>query len=347
MVTRTLSGSVAPRERPTTVATPVLVTTNLTMTYRVPVREAGLRAALRSLARRTYRTVEAVRGISFEVGPGTIVGFLGPNGAGKTTTLKLLSGVLHPTGGAASVLGYTPAQRSYAFLRQIAMVRGSRPLGGPGELTVLDALRFQQLIYEMTEVDFRRNLAELCEMLALEPLLSRQVRALSLGERMRCGLASSLIYRPRVLFLDEPTLGLDVTATAMLRRFIATYGEQTGATILLTSHYMADVETLCRRVILIDHGALIYDGDLAGLAARLAPYKVVRVVVTADEAPDWTRWGDVIAVDGTSVSLRVPRAEVPGLTARLLSELPVADLTVEEPALESVMDQVYREGVAA
>jgi ABC-type uncharacterized transport system ATPase subunit len=316
----------------------------LTMTYRAPVREAGLKAAVGSIFRREYREVAAVRALSFAVAPGEVVGFIGPNGAGKTSTLKMLSGVLHPTGGDARVLGFEPWRREYAFLRQLAFIRGSRPIGGPPELTVLDALRFQRLVYEVPDDDFRRNLAELSELLSLGPLLERQVRALSLGERMRAGLASSLIYRPRVLFLDEPTIGLDVSATAVVRRFIAAYAEQSGATVLLTSHYVADVETLCRRVLLIDQGALRYDGDLAGLVARLSPWKLVKVAV-AEESVDWPRYGEVVANDGGRVSLRVPRDDVPAVTARLLSELRVADLAVEEAPLESVIDRAYREGV--
>ncbi|MFL5807607.1 MAG: ATP-binding cassette domain-containing protein, partial [Roseiflexaceae bacterium] len=214
------------------------------------------------------------------------------------------------------------------------------------ELTVMDALRFQQLVYEVPDAEFRRNLAELVEMLELQPLLARQLRALSLGERMRSGLAWSLLYRPQVLFLDEPTLGLDVSAVAMMRRFIADYSRQTGATTLLTSHYMADVETLCKRIILIDRGALAYDGALAGLTTRLAPYKLVKIAV-AGEPPVWERFGEVIAAEGPTASLRVPRADVPSVTARLLAELHVADLAVAEPALESVIEQVYREGATA
>ncbi|MFZ5815823.1 MAG: ABC transporter ATP-binding protein [Bacillota bacterium] len=318
---------------------------NLAITYRVPVRESGLRAAFGSLFHRRFQLVQAVRGISFDLAPGEVVGFIGPNGAGKTSTLKMLSGLLHPTGGSARVMGCIPWRREPGFLRQIAMIRGSRPLGVAGELTVLDALRFQQLIYEVPEPEFKRNLAELADLLHLEPLLQRQARALSLGEKMRAGLAWSLVYRPRILFLDEPTLGLDVSATAMMRRFIAGYSRQTGAAVLLTSHYMADVESLCRRVILIDKGAVAYDGELARLAARLAPYKLLSVAVPERVQPDWSRYGEVVSTEAERVSLRVLRDQVPSATARLLAELPVADLTVTEAPLESVIDQVYREGV--
>ncbi len=318
----------------------------LAMTYRAPVWEAGLRAAAGALFRRRVREIPAVRGISFSLEPGEVVGFIGPNGAGKTTTLKMLSGVLHPTGGAARVLGFVPWKRERHFLRQIALIRGSQPIGGPGELTVLDALRFQQLIYEVPDGAFRGNLAELTAMLDLAPLLQRQVRALSLGERMRAGLALALLYRPRVLFLDEPTIGLDVTAVGMVRRFIAEYSRRTGATILLTSHYMADVERLCKRIVLIDGGALRYDGDLGGLAAALSPYKLVKVAVADGARPAWERFGEVVEAEDGKGALRVRRQEVPAVIAHLLAALPVADLSVEEPPLESVIDRLYREGVA-
>jgi ABC-type uncharacterized transport system ATPase subunit len=324
----------------------VITVQDLSMTYKAPVRAAGLASAVRSLFHREYRAINAVQGISFTLDAGEVVGFIGPNGAGKTTTLKMLAGILHPSSGEARVLGFQPWKRAPGFLRQMAMIRGSQPIGGPPELTVMDALRFQQLIYEVSAVDFRRNLSDLTALLDLSPLLERQVRALSLGERMRAGLALALLYRPRVLFLDEPTLGLDVTAVGMMRRFIADYSRTTEATILLTSHYMADVESLCKRIVLIDKGKLAYDGHLAGLALRLSPYKLVTVAISDDARPQWSGFGEVVEAGDGKVALRVHRQEVPAVTARLLSELPVMDLSVEEPPLESVMDRVYREGVA-
>lgn len=318
----------------------------LGMTFRAPLREEGLRAAAGSLFHREYREIQAVRDVSFVLEPGEVVGFLGPNGAGKTTTLKMLSGILQPTRGDVRVLGHVPWRRERALLRRIAMVRGSRPIGGPGELTVLDSLRFQQAIYETPDDAFERSLAELREMLDLDPILNRQVRALSLGERMRAGLAMSLVYRPRVLFLDEPTLGLDVSAVGAMRRFIARYVRETGATILLTSHYMADVESLCQRILLIDKGALRYDGPLARLSATLMPFKVLNVEVTAGTDPEWERFGDVTESSADRATIRVRRDQAPAATARLLAELPVTDLSVAEPPLESVIDRLYREGVA-
>jgi ABC-2 type transport system ATP-binding protein len=244
----------------------------------------------------------------------------------------------------------------------------------------MDAFRFQQIVYDVPDADFRRNLDQLIALLDIGRLLDRQLRALSLGEKMRCGLAHKLLYRPRVLFLDEPTIGMDVTGTAGVRRFIADYAVQTGATILLTSHYMADVETLCRRVILIDKGQLRYDGDLAGLATAISPYKLIRVALVAaaggtsgpagpagpagyagttstpDHAngngaiTDWTRFGPSVEVaesQNGKVTLRVRREDAPTVAARLLAELSIADLSVENPPLESVIDRVYREGVTS
>ncbi len=320
----------------------VIEVDGLSMTYRAPLRDAGLKAALRSLVHRTYKDVHAVSDVSFDVPAGQVVGFIGPNGAGKTTTMKILSGILHPTGGDAHVLGFTPWQRRTPFLKRIALIRGSQPLGGPVELTVLDSLRYQQLLYEVSDADYRANLAELTELLELGPILQRQVRALSLGERMRAGLASALLYRPEVMFLDEPTIGLDVTAATTMRRFVSGYAESTGATVLLTSHYMADVQSMCPRLILIDKGCVAYDGPLERLAARLSPYKLLRVSVPGAVKDDFAGVGEVVENSGETWVLRVRRDDAARATARLLGGLSVADLSVEEPPLETVIDQAYR-----
>ncbi|GAA0904462.1 ATP-binding cassette domain-containing protein [Virgisporangium ochraceum] len=324
----------------------VVVAQDLTMTYRVPVRAGGLAAALASVVRRRYRDVHAVRRVSFEIAPGEVVGFIGPNGAGKTTTMKLLSGLLHPTSGRIDVLGFTPWQRRAPFLKGIALIRGSQPVGGSQELTVLDALDYQRLLYDVTRGDYQQALTELTDLLELEPLLERQLRALSLGEKMRVGLALALLYRPRVLFLDEPTLGLDVSATATIRRFLATHAEQTGATILLTSHYMADVQQLCERLLLIDHGEVQYDGSLPELSARLSPFKLIRVSAPSARRDDVEPAGEIVQTGNGTWVLRVPRADVARATAALLSTVDVADLAVEEPALEDVIDRAYRDGLA-
>jgi ABC-type uncharacterized transport system ATPase subunit len=318
---------------------------DLCMTYRAPIRESGWKATLGSVFHRRYRDVPAVQDVSFALRPGEVVGFIGPNGAGKTTTMKILSGLLHATSGHVQVLGYSPWQRRADFLRRIAFIRGSQPVGGSQELTVLDSLQYQRLLYEVPAAEYRRNLEELTDLLKLEDLLHRQLRALSLGEKMRAGLALALLYRPEVMFLDEPTLGLDVSGATSIRRFVAEYAQQTGATVLLTSHYMADVASLCPRLVLIDKGKVQYDGKLDELAARLSPYKLIRLTAPhADEARLRAAGELVEASNGTWV-LRVPREEVARTTARLLTDLDVADLAVEEPPLDFVIDRAYREGV--
>jgi ABC-2 type transport system ATP-binding protein len=313
----------------------------LSMTYRVPVRDAGLAAAARALVRRQYRDVHAVRNLSFRIGTGQVVGFLGRNGAGKTTTLKILAGILHPTSGRVRVLDEIPWRRHNHYLRKIALIRGSQPIGDAPELTVLDSFRYQQVLYDIADAQFKQNLAELSELLDLGGILQRQVRALSLGERMRAGLALALVYRPTILFLDEPTIGLDVSAAKIIRTFIAEYSARTGATVLLTSHSMADVESLCPRLILVDDGAIAFDGRRDELSSAFAPAKLIRVAVTDDD-PDLTPYGDVLQRDRDQWLLRVDRDAVPATTARLLSRFRVADLSVEEPSLENVMDQAYQ-----
>lgn len=320
---------------------------DLNMTYKVPVRPSGVSAAVRSLFKREFQEVSAVRSVSFTVRSGELVGFLGPNGAGKTTTMKILSGILHPTGGQVNVSGFIPWKREYPFLHQIAVIRGSRPIAIPGELTVEDALRFQKLVYAISDQEFKINSEELVELLELAPLMQRQVRGLSLGERMRAGLAWSLVYRPKVLFLDEPTLGLDVSAIRLMRKFLADYNRNTGATVLLTSHYMADVETLCDRVIIIDKGELIFDGELEKVTSTFASYKLLKVVVEENVGVFWDDYGEVVSIEGGQVCLRVLRDKVPDITSRLLAELCVLDMSIYEPPLETLMDEVYKRGVNA
>jgi ABC-2 type transport system ATP-binding protein len=336
---------------------PHIVVEELRKVYRVPERGAGLRAAVRSLFSRQYRDVLAVDGISFTVAPGEVVGFIGPNGAGKTTTLKMLSGLLHPTSGEARVLGHTPWARRNAYLRRISMVLGNKSQM-LWDIPPLDSFRTLAEIYGVPPDQFQRTLDELVALLEMEDLLSKPVRNFSLGERMKCELVAGLLHRPDVLFLDEPTLGLDISMQGRLRRFLAEYNRRNGVTVILTSHYMADVVALCPRVILIHHGHLLYDGALEGLAQRLAPFKLVRVALgggvpatTEHPAPDVTAaLGDaapeveVIEEEDGTLVLRAPRARTPEITARLLNRLPVVDLAVENPPIEAVIDQIYQEG---
>jgi len=325
---------------------------SLSKTYRVPEREAGLLASLQGLVRRTYRDVEAVRDVGFDVAAGEMVGFIGPNGAGKTTTLKMLSGLLHPTAGQATVLGHTPWERRPAYLQRISMVLGnkSQMLWDIPPLETFDVLA---QIYRVPPAEYRRTLDELVALLDMEALLARPVRNLSLGERMKCELIAGLLHRPQVLFLDEPTLGLDVSMQGRLRRFLGEYNRRSGVTVILTSHYMADVVALCPRVILIHHGRLLYDGELKGLARRLAPFKLVRVTLSNGSnaggpvaPPPLPEGVDLVEQENGRLTLRVANGQAPALTAHLLNTLPVADLAVEDPPIDAVIDQVYQEGAS-
>jgi ABC-2 type transport system ATP-binding protein len=318
---------------------PAIAVDGLSKEYVVPVREGGLAAALASLVHRRTRTVEAVREISFGVEPGEMVGFLGPNGAGKTTSLKMLSGLLHPSAGEVRVLGHVPFRREREFLRQITLVMGNRNQL-VWDIPVLDSFERNRAIYRMGRGEYRETLAELTELLDLEELLSKPVRNLSLGERMKCEIGVALLHRPRILFLDEPTIGLDVTMQRRIRTFIAEYNQRYGATVLLTSHYMADVEALCRRVVVIHHGRLLFDGELASLVQRFSPHKTIVVDLEGGGA-DLSGFGEVVEREEGRVALRVPKADTARVTGRLLSELPVLDLTVEDPPIEEVIEQVF------
>ena len=297
---------------------------------------------LRSVVRRRHRSVRAVDDITFDVEPGEIVGFLGPNGAGKTTALKLLSGLLHPTSGEATVLDFTPWERRREFLSADHAHHGPAPaalLGpaGPGHLPGQ-----QGRVWTCEDAAYRESLDLLVDLLELDEILTKPVRQLSLGERMKAELAAGLLHRPRVLFLDEPTIGLDVTMQQRIRDFVTRYNATTGATILLTSHYMADVKALAERVVVIDHGKLLYDGPLTGLIDRYAPHKTITLHLERPvDRADLTGYGEVVSADDVEVSVRTDKAQAASVTARMLAELPVADLSVEDPPLEYVIDQVF------
>src|SRR6267378_2980966 len=290
--------------------------------YRVHRRPPGLSAALRSLFHRAYEEVKAVEDVTFSIGAGERVGFLGPNGAGKTTTLKVLSGLLHPTEGRVAVAGFTPKERERGFLEQITLVMGQK----------------QQLLWDLA----------LSELLDLGPLLGKPTRQLSLGERMKCELAVALLHRPKVLFLDEPTIGLDVSMQAIVRSFVRAYNERFGATVLLTSHYMEDVAALCPRVMVIDKGRLIYDGGLAELIRRVRPDKRMLLRFSrAVERHDLEALGTVIEHGDAEAIVQVSQSALQAAVARALSSLPLTDLTVEDPPLEDVMRDLFAQGRAA
>jgi ABC-2 type transport system ATP-binding protein len=318
---------------------PSITITNLAKTYSVPERDAGLGNALKSLIHRKTRDVKAVDQISFDVDGGEIVGFLGPNGAGKTTTLKMLSGLLYPTSGTLNVLGHTPSKREREFLTQITLVMGQRNQL-IWDIPVIDSLERNRAVYRISRKDYTSIRDELTDLLDIGDLLSKPVRNLSLGERMKCEFAAALLHRPSVLFLDEPTIGLDVTMQRRIREFVAAYNVKYGATVLLTSHYMGDVEALCKRVVIIHHGRILFDGDLADLVTRFSPHKTI-IVELETKGTDLSPYGDVVEADGNRYSLRVPKSETPQITARLLGDQPVIDLTVEDPPIEEVIEQVF------
>jgi ABC-2 type transport system ATP-binding protein len=320
-------------------ATSAIKVHELSKTYVVSERESGVMAALASLVHRETEEVPAVDRISFDLAPGEIVGFLGPNGAGKTTTLKMLSGLLHPTQGEASVLGFTPWKREKAYLRQITLVMGQRNELA-WDIPPMDSFELNRAIYQIPTPDYQRILNELTELLELGPLLRKPVRNLSLGERMKCELAAALLHRPQVVFLDEPTIGLDVTMQRRIRDFMREYNQRYGATILLTSHYMADVQALCKRVIVIHNGKLLFDGELAELLQKFTAHKTI-VVQLEDSTTDLHAYGEVVSREDNHITIRVPKNETARVTERMLANLPVIDLLVEDPPIEEVIERVF------
>jgi ABC-2 type transport system ATP-binding protein len=316
---------------------------DLRKTFRVSERETGMGATLRAFVKRRYTDVPAVAGISFTIESGEVVGFLGPNGAGKTTTLKALSGLLYPTGGEARVLGFVPWRRENAYLRQMTLLMGNRSQL-VWDIPAADSFRILQEIYKIPDDAYRRTLDELVALLDLGPLIHKPVRQLSLGERMKVEFAAGLLHKPKVAFLDEPTIGLDVSMQAKIRKFVAEHNRLTGATILLTSHYMADVVALCKRVIVIHRGKLLYDGGLAALASRMAPYKLIGVTLRdGANGEDLARYGEIAARDEARITLHVPRDEAPARAARIVNDLGdrLADISVEDPPIEDVIDKVF------
>jgi ABC-2 type transport system ATP-binding protein len=328
---------------------------SLSKHYRVHKRASSTGAALRSLFRRDYEERKAVNDLSFRIAAGERVGFLGPNGAGKTTTLKMLAGLLYPTSGEVRVAGYVPQRREPEFLRRITLVMGQKQQL-LWDLPPADTFELNRAVYDVPRKEYEETLAELSRLLDIAEVSRTPTRQLSLGERMKCELAAALLHRPKLLFLDEPTIGLDVSMQVVLRQFIRSYNERFSATVLLTSHYMEDVRELCPRVIVIDAGQLRYDGDLPTLVRKLRPEKriSVRLAESSGDAPDAAdkaqsrerleRIGGLVQYDGTRAVLQVPQTELRAAVAAIIEGVPVVDLTVEDPPLEEVLRDLFAKG---
>ncbi|MGH7225103.1 MAG: ABC transporter ATP-binding protein [Gemmataceae bacterium] len=318
---------------------------NLSKTYRVFQKKPGLSGAVRGLFRRQYKEVNAVAGVSFEIEAGEMVGFLGPNGAGKTTTLKMLSGLIYPSGGAATVLGFIPWERPDAFRRRFALVMGQKNQLW-WDLPAGDSFQLHREIYSLPAAAFQRSLGELTELFGVQQLTRQPVRELSLGERMKMELIAALLHEPRLLLLDEPTIGLDVLAQVAIQRCLKEYNATRGVTMLLTSHYMRDVEALCSRVLVITHGRVIYDGPLVGITERFGQSKLVRLQFAGEETPkDLDRFGEYTSA-GPVAELKVERARVAEVLAGILDRYTVVDMSVQDPPLDQVIARVFEEGRA-
>jgi ABC-2 type transport system ATP-binding protein len=317
---------------------------NLRKDYRVYSKKEGLLSAVRGLFHREFKKVEAVAGIDLQVNPGEFVAFLGPNGAGKTTTLKLLSGVITPTSGSCRVMGFTPWKRENEYRRRFALVMGQKNQLW-WDLPAQESFRLHQHIYQINRADYEKTLNELVELLGLQKLLGRPVRELSLGERMKMELSAALLHMPEVLFLDEPTIGLDVIAQHAIQQFLKRYQEERGITILLTSHYMKDIAALCKRVVVITEGKIKYDGSLDGIIDKFSSHKIVTLQLPkTDTLSGFERFGEVLEITPPKVRIEIERAKVPAVLARILAEHSIEDVVVEDLPLEQVIAQVFSLG---
>ncbi|MFO0015499.1 MAG: ATP-binding cassette domain-containing protein [Synechococcaceae cyanobacterium] len=323
----------------------IVMARGLRKSFRVADKQPGFSGTMRHLLRRRWIDLEAVREVSFQIEAGEVVGFLGGNGAGKTTTLKLLSGLIHPSGGELEVAGHRPFRRQRAFLEAITLVMGQKQQL-IWDLPPLDSLRVNAVVYGIDDQEARRRIGELAEMLELgDAELTRPVRNLSLGQRMKAELLAALLHRPRVLFLDEPTIGLDINAQARVRQFLADYNRLHGATVLLTSHDLADITSLCPRVLLIHDGGLFHDGGLRELASRLTPWRQVRLELREPQAPErLAAYGELESCDGRAVCLLIEPQRLTSVLERLLAELPVQDLEISDPPIEELIGRLFRQG---
>lgn len=317
---------------------------NLNKTYEYYKKQPGLLESIKGLFKREKLFAEAVKDISFSIEEGEFVGFLGPNGAGKTTTLKMLSGILYPTGGEATVLGYVPHKRQKEYQKQFALVMGQKNQLW-WDLPAMESFILNKEIYEIPEKEFRENLDELVELLDIKDVLDVQVRKLSLGQRMKCELVAALLHKPKVLFLDEPTIGLDVVAQKNIRDFLKKYNKEKKTTIILTSHYMDDIKELCERVIIVDHGRIAYDGDLDNLIKKHAPHKILNVTFNGDGVgeDEVKKFGIIKSFNPYSVSFEIDRENVKNAAKDILSsDLPVDDILIDEVDIDDVIRKIFK-----
>ncbi|HEY2951695.1 MAG TPA: ABC transporter ATP-binding protein [Verrucomicrobiae bacterium] len=322
---------------------PIIEVQGLTKAFRTYKKQPGLTGALKGLFHRQYEQTLAVKEVSFNIGEGELVGFLGPNGAGKTTTLKMLSGLLYPTNGTAQVLGYVPWKREDGYRRQFALLLGQKNQLW-WDLPARESLELNSKIYGIPAASFERTVEELTGLLNVKDKLNVAVRELSLGERMKMELIAALLHQPKVLFLDEPTIGLDVVSQKIVREFLQQYNATRKTTILLTSHYMADIQALCRRVIIIDHGTIFFDGQLSDVLDRFADFKIVTIQCATHEAAPplhLSKYGDVVEHTAGSIKLKVKRDRVIPVCKALLDELPVTDIDIQEVPIEEVIRQIF------
>ncbi len=323
-----------------------IVVDRLSKVYPVAIKQPGLKGTIRHFFQRTYREIKAVQDVSFQIEAGEVVGFLGANGAGKTTTLKMLAGLIHPSTGLVKVAGHVPFSREAAYLKKITLVMGQKQQL-IWDLPALDSLKINAAVYGLSDKTAEFRIDELAEMLSLQGKLIQPMRKLSLGERMKAELLAALLHEPQVLFLDEPTLGLDVNAQVAVRQFLQEYNQRYNATILLTSHYMADITALCDRVLVIHQGQLIYDGSLDGLVARFSPCREVKVEFAHVYPPDkLALYADIQAIDGASVRFFVTQELLTKTIGQILGELEVVDLSITDPPIDDVIGRIFQAGSA-
>jgi ABC-2 type transport system ATP-binding protein len=322
---------------------PVIEVSHLTRAFRTYKKQPGFKGAVQGLFHRQYEQTVAVNDISFSIEPGELVGFLGPNGAGKTTTLKMLAGLLYPTSGSARVLGHVPWARDDAYRRQFALLLGQKNQLW-WDLPARESLELNAKIYGLPRDRFERTVAEMTELLDVKDKLNVSVRELSLGERMKMELIASLLHQPKVLYLDEPTIGLDVISQKTVREFLRRYNTEQKTTILLTSHYMADIQELCERVIIIDHGKIFFDGKLSEIVDRFADFKLVTIQLEKTGAypqENLDRYGEVLEKTPGAIKFKVKRDRVIPACKALLDDLPVSDIDIQEVPIEDVIRQIF------